>query len=113
MGKYRGEQDYFDKGLPALLENAKHNVRTTVPKNFDNPVRVSISFGTTGQPPAPPIAAPAVAVQPQVPSRNIEAAPMVPPRRFLTPPDYLTARIPDSSEDSVEYVEPPRPLRRS
>ena len=112
MGKYRGEQDYFDKGLPALLENEKHNVHTTVPKNFDSPVRVSISLGTTLQPPtiapAPDMAAPAV-----VPSENPGTSPTVTPRRVLTPPEHLTAQSPDSSEKSDESVDPIAPLRRS
>ena len=120
MGKYRGEQDFFDKGLRGLLGNEKHKVHTTVTKNFDSPVRVSTSVRTTGQPPTlpaipptPPIAAPAVAVQPQAPTRNLEAAPIVPPRRLLIPADHRAAKIVDSSEDSNEYVEPTEPLRQS
>ena len=69
LGNDREEQNYFDEGLPAILEIETHNIHTTVPKSLDNPVRVSISFGTTGQlstlpamPPTTPIAAPAVAV---------------------------------------------------
>ena len=112
LGKHRGEQDYFDKGLPALLENAKLNVHTTAPKNFDNSVRVSISLGTTVQPPtivpAPAMAAPAV-----VPSENPGNNPAVAPRRVLTPPEHLTAQLPDWSEESDESVGPIAPLRRS
>ena len=119
LGKYRGEQDYFDKGLPALLEEGINQEKTSMTTNFGSPVRVSISFGTTQQPPAAPapavpapIAIPALAGGiPQPNPRDRE--PIVAPRRVLTPPDNLTAQIPDSSEESDEYVEPIHPLRRS
>ena len=46
LPKYRGEQHHFDKCLAVLLENEKHNVHTTVHKNMDSPISVSILFGT-------------------------------------------------------------------
>ena len=120
IGKKQRRAALLWQRSPGITGEWETQLHTTVPKNFDSPVRISISFGTTAQPPtlpatppAPPIAAPAIAVQPQVPSRNIEAAPIVHPRRILTPPDHLTARIPDSCEDSDEYVEPTQPLGRS
>ena len=112
LGKYRGEQGYFDKGLPTLLENEKNQVPTPTTTNFDSPVRVSISFGTTVLPPAI-LPAPAIAAPVVVPPENQGLNPTVAPGRVLTPPEHLTAQIPDSSEKSDESVEPTGALRRS
>ena len=49
LGQYRGEQDFFDKGLPSLLEITQI-VSENITPNLDSPVRVSIFFGV--QPPA-------------------------------------------------------------
>ena len=87
LGKYRGEQDYFDKGVPTLLENEEDQVPTPTTTNFDSLVRVSISFGTAVQPPAPANAAPVV-----LPPENPGLNPTVAPRRVLTPPEHLTAQ---------------------
>ena len=111
-GKYRGEQDCFDKIFADLLENEKHNVYTAVDKNFGIPVRVSISLGTTIQPPTIAPTLP-MAAQVGVPSEKLGTNPTVAPRGVLTPPEHLTAPIPDSSEESDESVEPIEPLWRS
>ena len=49
----------------------------------------------------------------KVPPENPGTNPTVAPTQILTPPKQLTAQIPDSSEESNEYVEPMAPLRRS
>ena len=109
LGKYRGEQDYFDKGLPTFLENEEDQVPSSTTTNFDSPVRVSISFGTIVQPSAPAFAA-AVVVPPENPGLNPTLAPI----RLLTPPEHLRqTQTPDSSEESDESVEPTEPFRRS
>ena len=85
---------------------------TTVPQNFDSSVRVSISLGTAVKPPtkAP---TPAMAVPAVKPPEKLGTNPTVASRRVLTPPEHLTAQIPDSSEESDESLEPIAPLRRS
>ena len=47
LGHYRGEQDFFDNGLPSLLDNDIVTEKET--PNFDSPVRVSIYFGVQPQ----------------------------------------------------------------
>ena len=83
--------------------------------NLDSPVRVSISFAAQAQQPLPaqrvnqPDAA-AVTAEPL----TIHQAPRAEqPRRILTPPPYLTAHLPDSSEESDELVENNTEPRRS
>ena len=114
LGCYRGDQDFFDNGLPYLLDNDQGAPEKKIP-NLDSPVRVSISFGA--QPPQPlpaqivnqPDGA-AVTAEPA----SIHQAPRAEqPRRILTPPPYLTAQLPDSSEESDEYAENNTAPRRS
>ena len=114
LGCYRGDQDFFDNGLPYLLDNDQGAPEKKIP-NLDSPGRVSISFGA--QPPQPlpaqivnqPDAA-AVTAEPA----SIHQAPRAEqPRRILTPPAYLTAQLPDSSEESDEYAENNTAPRRS
>ena len=101
LRKYRGEQNYFDKGLPALRENENQTKATNPKTNFGSPVRVSISFETTPQQAAVPAVIALVPVPPLIQQNNApEPGPIVPPRRVSTPPYYLTAQLPESSEES-------------
>ena len=75
--------------------------------NLDGPVRVSISFGVQPQQPLPA----KIVNQPDTAAVTAErliihqAPGAEQPKRILTPPSYLTAQLPDSSEESDEYVE--------
>ena len=115
LGYFRGEQDFFDNGLPSLLESDPTVPDKKTP-NFDSPVRVSISFGV--QPQQPPAAEetvdqPEVAPEMEEPLTIPQAQRLEQPRRILTPPPYLTAQLPESSEESDEYVQFTTAPRRS
>ena len=80
------------------------------------PVRVSISFGV--QPQQPPPAEETVDQHDTTPEMEepltiAHAQRLEQPRRILTPPQYLTAQLPDSSEEYDKYVEVTTAPRRS
>ena len=80
------------------------------------PVRVSISFGVQPQQPPPAeetIDQPDTAPETEEPVTIPHAQGLEQPRRMLTPPQYLTAQLPDSSEESDKYVELTTAPRRS
>ena len=109
LGKHIGEQDYFDKGLPALLENEKHNVHTTVHQNFDSPASFHfIRYNRTAINHTTSSSSPALSTITEGRSSSDSTT-----KTNFNTPDFLTARILDSSEDSDECVEPTQPLRRS
>ena len=112
---YRHEQDFFDNGLPSLLDIDSIVVEKETP-NFDSPVRVSIHFGVQPQQPQP---AEQIVNQPDAAAAAAEplTIPQVPrleqPRKILTLPPYLTAQLLYSSEESDEYEETKTAPRRS
>ena len=72
------------------------------------PVRVSISFGVQPQQPPPAeetVDQPDTAPEMEEPVTIPHAQRLEQPRRIITPPQYLTAQSPDSSEESDKYVE--------
>ena len=111
-GKYRGEQDCFDKIFADLLENEKHNVYTAVDKNFGIP-RQSFYLAWNNYTTTNNSTNPAYGSTSRSTSEKLGTNPTVAPRGVLTPPEHLTAPIPDSSEESDESVEPIEPLWRS
>ena len=108
LGPYRGEQDFFDNGLPSLLDDDRGVPAKTTPK-FDSPVRVSISLCV--RPQQPPLLTEEQVNQPDSalvvtePLTIPQAQKLEQPKRIHTPPQSLTAQIPDSSEESDENVE--------
>ena len=84
--------------------------------NLDSPVRVSISFGVQPQQPLPAeetVDQPDAAPEMEEPLTIPQAQKLEQPRRRHTPPQYITAQIPDSAEESDEYVEVTTAPRRS
>ena len=80
------------------------------------PVRVSISFGVQHQEPPPAeetVDQPDTAPELEEPLTIPHAQKLEQPRRILTPPQYVTAQLPDSSEESDKYVENTAAPRRS
>ena len=72
------------------------------------PVRVSISFGVQPQQPPPAeekVDQPDTAPETEEPLTIPHARRLEQPRRILTPPQYHTAQLLDSSEESDKYVE--------
>ena len=112
LGHYRGEQDFFDKGLPSLLDNDRIATEKETPI-FDSPVLVSVYVGVKPQPAKQivnqPDTAPATGELLTIP----QAPRLEQPRKILTPPPYLTAQLPYSSEEIDEYGETSTAPRRS
>ena len=96
---YRGDRDFFDSGLPFLLDKDLAAPAKRTP-NLDSPVRVSNSFGKQPQQPLP-----AQETVSQLDPASVIAEPLTidqahrpyQPRRKLIPPPYLTAQLPASS----------------
>ena len=83
---------------------------------MDSPVRVSISLGVQPQQPPPAeetVDQPDTAPEMEEPLTIPHAQRLEQPRRILTPVQYLTAHLPDSSEESDKYVEVTTAPRRS
>ena len=99
-----------------LQKNVNSPNQTRENMKLRQPVRVSISFGV--QPQQLPPAEETVDQHDTTPEMEepltiAHAQRLEQPRRILTPPQYLTAQLPDSSEESDKYVEVTTAPRRS